>query len=106
VIREVVYDDSQTPQVERVTSFDFGLALLSQTITPYSGGQPQTPETVWLLMDGHGSTRLVTTSSGVIAQSSGVNQVYHYDAYGNALGFVAGAGCHARIAKQGGHAVE
>ncbi len=42
-------------------------------------------DTLFLVYDGHGSTRALLNSSGAIV----TDQVFHYDAYGNAVGFDA-----------------
>jgi RHS repeat-associated protein len=53
-------------------------------ILPGSGsaGSP-----LYLVYDGHGSTRLLATAAGANAIVNDAAQIYRYDAYGNAFGF-------------------
>ena len=58
-----------------MTSYVLGLGVIAQYIS--------TNGMLYLLTDGHGSTRALTTSNGSI--SSG--QIYDYDAFGTPLDF-------------------
>ena|GEM_PF-3486899 len=67
------------------TVYTLGHDLISQTdIDPVTG---QAGETYVLLYDGHGSTRTLANEAGNVASVNGTPQVFHYDAYGAALGF-------------------
>jgi RHS repeat-associated protein len=62
-----------------------GLNLLSQT--SFVPGSHQAGSPLFLLRDGHGSTRILTTSTGSIAVAGSTPQIFTYDAYGNPIGF-------------------
>ncbi len=61
-------------------SYTLGHDVIAQQSPSVESG-----DTLFLLYDGHGSTRALLNSSGAIV----TGQVFHYDAYGNAVGFDA-----------------
>jgi RHS repeat-associated protein/uncharacterized repeat protein (TIGR01451 family) len=65
--------------------YTVGLEVISQTT--FVPGGPTAGATLVLHSDGDGSTRLLTNLGATIAQAQGVLQIYHYDGFGNALGF-------------------
>jgi RHS repeat-associated protein len=85
VLRET-HTDSTTGQVTKVIDYTFGRQGIAQTVTPYTNGQPSTPQTNIFGHDGHGSVRVMTDTAAAIAQ------IYVYDAYGNMLAIYKGDG--------------
>ncbi len=81
VLRQTEYDANGN--VVKETSYVIGHQRISQTVE--IGAQK---EQYFFTFDGHGSTRVLVDALGAIAQYAGMDQVFHYDAYGNALGFV------------------
>ena len=79
-------EQAATPGSPQIT-YVWGKTLTSQTYatgaTIPGVGTATSPTTYYILTDAHGSTRIITDSSGVIAQR------LNYDAFGNALGFNA-----------------
>jgi RHS repeat-associated protein len=65
--------------------YTIGLDQISQTTFTPSG--PATGTTLFFHIDGHGSTRVLTDTLGAIATVAGALQLFHFDAYGNPLGF-------------------
>ncbi len=58
--------------------------------TTFTPGGPAQGTTAVFHMDGHGSTRILTDLAGAILNISGVAQIYHYTAYGEAINFQMG----------------
>jgi RHS repeat-associated protein len=84
VVEETVRDAGTQAVVKKVV-YDIGRDVISQaTFVP---GGPAAGQTAILHKDGGLSTRVVTDLQAAILAAAGVQQVYHYDAYGNALGF-------------------
>ena len=79
--------DADSGEVQRRVVYTLGHDRISQTTTEYTAGVPGTPETLTFGQDGHGSTASCSTRAGAIASLLGVRQIFHYDAYGNAIGF-------------------
>ena len=79
--------DPATSQIQKRVVYTLGHERISQTATTYSGGSPQSTETLSFGQDGHGSTRVLLDAAGAIATVAGARQLFHYDAYGNPLGF-------------------
>ena len=86
VIKETHYD-ADTGDVTKTVEYTIGLDEIAQTTTEYASGLPSTVSSLVFGHDGHGSTRILTDEAGAIAESNGTPQIYHYDAYGNAIGF-------------------
>ncbi len=42
---------------------------------------------VWFGTDGHGSVRVLYDAAAAMVMAAGIQQIYHFDAYGNLLGF-------------------
>jgi RHS repeat-associated protein len=78
-------DDAGNRTLTEHTVYTLGHDVLSQTTIDPATGQPG--ETLVLIYDGHGSTRMLSDAEALLPASSGVAQLYHYDAYGVALGF-------------------
>ncbi|OYV85781.1 MAG: hypothetical protein B7Z73_12895 [Planctomycetia bacterium 21-64-5] len=78
-----------TGQVQSVVTYAIGLDLISQTTTPYTNGVAGTPVTLIFGFDGHGSVRVLLDMTAAIATVAGVQQLFHYDAYGNLLNMSA-----------------
>jgi RHS repeat-associated protein len=76
VLRQTEYDAEGN--IVKETSYVIGHQRISQTIT--INGQKTT---YYFTFDGHGSTRVLLDAATVIVQ------LYSYDAYGNAIGFIA-----------------
>ena len=55
--------------------------------TTFTPGGPAQGTTAVFHMDGHGSTRILTDLAGTVVTVAGLAQVFHYDAYGNAINF-------------------
>jgi RHS repeat-associated protein len=66
------------------TSYVLGLKVEAQS-TSATGGNV----VVYLLTDAHGSTRALVNTAGQIAATSGISQIFDYDAFGTALDFNA-----------------
>ena len=62
-----------------------GLDVLTQAT--YGQLLPSTGQILTLLYDGHGSTRQLAEAAGLLAIIVSTPQTFHYDAYGNAVGF-------------------
>jgi len=90
VLRET-HINADTEAVEKVVEYTLGHDQISQTTIEYVDEVPGTPETVVFAADGHGSTRLLLNAAGAVATLAGARQLFHYDAYGNAVGFNAAA---------------
>jgi len=88
VLQETTTDPT-TGQVQKVVVYTIGASLISQTTTPYTNGSPGTPETLVFGYDGHGSVRVLLDMASAIATVAGVQQLFHYDAYGNLLNLTA-----------------
>lgn len=87
VLQETVIDPA-TGEIQKRIIYTIGLDHISQTTIKYVAGVPQSSKTRHFHMDGHGSTRVLTDTAAAIAEVSGVKQIFHYDAYGNAIGFL------------------
>ncbi len=68
--------------------YSIGHDHISQTT--FTPGGPSQGTTALFHMDGHGSTRILTDLAGVLFTVASLAQVFHYDAYGNALNFAMG----------------
>jgi RHS repeat-associated protein len=79
--------NADTGDIQKVIDYTIGQNLIAQTTTDYINGVPQAPVTLTFGYDGHGSTRVLTDIAGAIAVIAGIQQVFHFDAYGNAIGF-------------------
>jgi len=86
VLQETVIDPT-TGEIQKRIVYAIGHDHIGQTTVAYSGGVPQSSETLFFGTDGHGSVRVLLDMAGAIASVAGVQQLFHYDAYGNALGF-------------------
>jgi RHS repeat-associated protein len=84
VIQETTTNADTGAAVKQVV-YTTGLDVISQTT--FLPGGPAAGTTLVLQADGGGSTRLLTDLAGAIAQDQGVRQIFHYDGFGNALGF-------------------
>jgi len=82
VLRQTDYDESGA--VTQSITYIIGLQRITQIVTDNQG----VTQEYYFTFDGHGSTRVLTDALGAIVQYAGMGQVFHYDAYGNALGFV------------------
>jgi len=82
VLRQTDYDESGA--VIQSITYIIGLQRIKQIVTDNQG----VTQEYYFTFDGHGSTRVLTDALGAIVQYAGMGQVFHYDAYGNALGFV------------------
>ena len=87
VIQETEYDENGV--ITKRVIYTIGHDQISQTTIEYVNGTPQTPQTLYFLVDGHGSTRVLADATGAIASISGVEQLFFYDAYGNLLNMQA-----------------
>jgi RHS repeat-associated protein len=79
--------DATTSEVQKRVVYTIGSGRIDQTTTTYSGGVPQTTETLTFGRDGHDSTRVLYNMLGSMATIGGVRQLFSYDGYGNAIGF-------------------
>ncbi|MCA9039539.1 MAG: hypothetical protein KDA65_04250, partial [Planctomycetaceae bacterium] len=84
VIEEVTYDQLAEAEVDR-SIYIFGHDILSQfrinSVNP-------TGASFFFQYDGHGSTRMLTNLLGEVAAYNSISQIFTYDAYGEALGFI------------------
>ena len=83
VLEETVTDG--TGNLLKKIVYTIGHDHISQT-TFITGGPAQCNTAVFH-MDGHGSTRVLTDLAGALFTAASLAQVFHYDAYGNALNF-------------------
>ena len=89
-VLEETTTDVTTGQVTETKVFTIGHDVIAQTT--FDAGGPAEGTTYTLLYDGHGSTRILTDALAAIAtDAGGIEQIYNYDAYGNAIGFAAAA---------------
>jgi RHS repeat-associated protein len=84
VLKETV---KQGDQVQKTVVYTVGLDQISQTTVKFVDGVAQPAETLVFGNDGHGSTRVLLNMAGAIATINNMRQLFHYDAYGNAVGF-------------------
>ena len=78
--------DAATGDVTKQLVFTLGHDVIAQTeVDPTSTAEPGSR--LYFLYDGHGSTRILTDETAAIAEANGTPQTFHYDPYGNALGF-------------------
>tara|TARA_R110002167_G_scaffold352262_1_gene565134 strand:- start:1303 stop:19128 length:17826 start_codon:yes stop_codon:yes gene_type:complete len=87
VIQETEYDENGV--ITKRVIYTIGHDQINQTTIDYIVGVPQTPETLFFLADGHGSTRILADTAGAIPNIAGVEQHYFYDAFGNLLNMQA-----------------
>lgn len=81
--------DADSGEVQKRIVYTIGLDQISQTT--FTAGGATEGETLVFHVDGHGSTRILTTLASAIATLGGQRQIFAYDAYGNAIGFNASA---------------
>jgi len=86
VLKETVTDPANG-QVQKTIVYTVGLDQITQTTVTYADGLPQSEETLLFSTDGHGSTRVLLNMLGALATVNGMRQLFHYDAFGNAVGF-------------------
>ena len=84
VLQENVTDADTGAEIKRVV-YTLGLDHIAQTT--FTPGGPAEGTTLVFHTDGHGSVRVLTDLAAAIATVAAVQQIFHYDAYGNALGF-------------------
>lgn len=84
VLEETVTNEVTSELIKRVVYTIDHDQIAQTTFTP-SG--PNEGETLVFHADGHGSTRVLTNLFAVTATFGGIRQIFHFDAYGNALGF-------------------
>jgi RHS repeat-associated protein len=94
VLQETVRDAGNGAEVRRAV-YTIGLAHIAQTTFTPSG--PAGGETLVFHSDGHDSTRVLTDLAAAVATVAGARQVFHYDAYGNAVGFSPSAAATAYL---------
>jgi RHS repeat-associated protein len=83
VLQEITTNADTGAEINRVV-YTLGLDQISQTT--YANGS-SAGTTLFFHSDGHGSTRILTDFTGAIATVAGAMQPFHFDAYGNPLGF-------------------
>jgi RHS repeat-associated protein len=81
--------NADTAALVKKVVYTIGRHVISQTT--FAPGGPAAGTTLVLHADGGGSTRVLTDLAAAIAQAQGVRQIFHYDAFGNALGFAPAA---------------
>jgi len=84
ILQETTTNADTGELIQRIV-YAIGLDHISQTTFTPSG--PTAGETLVFHLDGHGSTRILTDLAGALATVAGVAQLFHYDAYGNPVGF-------------------
>jgi len=86
VIQETTTDATGSPLSKTV--YSFGAKRIGQTV--YDATNP-TGLSSFYLMDGHGSTRVLTDAIGAIMTIGGVRQIFVYDAHGNMVNLESSA---------------
>lgn len=81
--------DPATGQIQKVVVYTISSTLISQTTTPSTNGSPGAPQTLVFGYDGHGSVRVLLDMAAAIATVANIQQLFHYDAYGNLLNLSA-----------------
>ena len=85
---EEVTRDAATQAVIKDLVFTLGHDVLSQTAIDPAQAGTNAGSPLYLLYDGHGSTRLLTDSQGAIALGpNSTPQIFAYDAFGLPIGF-------------------
>lgn len=87
VLQETVTDG--TGNLIQKIVYTIGHDHISQST--WRAGDVSPPSVAVFHFDGHGNTRILTDLAGSIVTLAGLLQVYHYDAYGNALNFTISA---------------
>ena len=83
VLRQTDYD-AEGNVLQTIRNI-IGHQRISQTIE--KSGEVQE---FYFTFDGHGSTRVLLDVASAVAELNGIDQIFHYDAYGQAIGFSNG----------------